>query len=400
MNLRKTIGFRLLRYVFGCYFAIALVVTSAQLVSEYIQAKEDVFFELSHLGKTLEHSLARSLWNYNIEQAQATLLGIDKIAMISGAKVTNIDESLFARSGNEFDLGKNAAISQERGSFGKGIIHKIEFLKDDLKQTFFEYKFPVRYVDSNGDIDQLIGYCFFYADHAAIVDRVQYGFVLIIVNSLIKTAALWFIFLYFAKRIVARPMRALSDAARHLDPSNPEDIRNSDELEKIYYLGHDDELHNMAESFIRMRDAVIEKIDVIEEQNQTLEQRVKERTVRIEEVNRELKHLSLHDPLTGLPNRSLFHDRLQHLLDQAKRDNLKFAVASIDLTKFKEINDNFGHQAGDHVLKELAQRLVAAVRRVDTVARMAAGVLEILCQFFNVQHNAVRRIDNDRQIRF
>lgn len=78
---------------------------------------------------------------------------------------------------------------------------------------------------------------------------------------------------------------------------------------------------------------------------------------------------SLHDPLTSLPNRSLFNDRLKHGLAQAKRHGWTLAVMFIDLDGFKAINDSHGHTAGDQVLKTVASRLKSMTREDDTVSR-------------------------------
>jgi diguanylate cyclase (GGDEF)-like protein len=75
------------------------------------------------------------------------------------------------------------------------------------------------------------------------------------------------------------------------------------------------------------------------------------------------------DPLTGMPNRRLCHDRLQHALAQAHRDNQLVALLFIDIDEFKNINDSLGHVAGDDLLRETALRLSAAVRDADTVGR-------------------------------
>ncbi|MCJ8295430.1 MAG: EAL domain-containing protein [Colwellia sp.] len=83
-----------------------------------------------------------------------------------------------------------------------------------------------------------------------------------------------------------------------------------------------------------------------------------------------LKHLARHDPLTGLPNRLLFQDRLQQAVALAKRHDHKFAVFFMDLDNFKIINDTMGHEAGDELLKEVALRLADTGREMDTVARL------------------------------
>lgn len=79
---------------------------------------------------------------------------------------------------------------------------------------------------------------------------------------------------------------------------------------------------------------------------------------------------SLHDPLTGLANRLLLHDRLDHAIRTARRDNRGLAVLALDLNRFKAINDTLGHDAGDQVLCTVATRLVRATRDADTVARL------------------------------
>ncbi|GAW95588.1 MULTISPECIES: EAL domain-containing protein [Colwellia] len=88
------------------------------------------------------------------------------------------------------------------------------------------------------------------------------------------------------------------------------------------------------------------------------------------QAEQQLKHLALHDPLTGLPNRLLFQDRLQQAIALAKRHGHKFAVFFMDLDNFKIINDTMGHEAGDELLRQVALRLSETGRETDTVARL------------------------------
>lgn len=83
------------------------------------------------------------------------------------------------------------------------------------------------------------------------------------------------------------------------------------------------------------------------------------------------RHDAVHDPLTGLPNRVLFNDRLEHGLAQARRNGWRLAVMFIDLDGFKAVNDTHGHAAGDSVLKAVASRLSQSVREDDTISRYA-----------------------------
>ncbi len=84
----------------------------------------------------------------------------------------------------------------------------------------------------------------------------------------------------------------------------------------------------------------------------------------------QLQHIAFYDPLTQLPNRALFEDRLQQSLARARREQSPLALCFVDLDKFKEINDHYGHAAGDLCLKTVAQRLLYSVREIDTVARL------------------------------
>lgn len=98
------------------------------------------------------------------------------------------------------------------------------------------------------------------------------------------------------------------------------------------------------------------------------------------EMEDELRQQALHDPLTDLPNRALFMDRLEHALAQTDRRRGSVAVLFIDLDKFKSVNDNLGHEAGDQLLIELSRRLSASVRAGDTAARLAGDEFTVLLE--------------------
>ncbi len=84
----------------------------------------------------------------------------------------------------------------------------------------------------------------------------------------------------------------------------------------------------------------------------------------------QIRHQALHDGLTGLPNRALFHDRVGESIERARRDGEALAVLVMDIDRFKEVNDTLGHHSGDALLQELGGRLRSRVRACDTVARL------------------------------
>lgn len=96
-----------------------------------------------------------------------------------------------------------------------------------------------------------------------------------------------------------------------------------------------------------------------------------------------IRELAYHDPLTGLANRTLFRDRLEHAIAQAHRNQQLLGLLYLDLNRFKLINDSLGHVLGDRLLKEVANRLQSCVREGDTVARLGGDEFTILAEGVN-----------------
>ena len=112
----------------------------------------------------------------------------------------------------------------------------------------------------------------------------------------------------------------------------------------------------------------------------------------------ELAHAATHDPLTGLPNRALFLDRLAMALGRAQRLPAAAGVLLFDLDRFKVVNDSLGHAAGDHLLVEVADRLRQIVRPGDTVARLGGDEFIMLCEGLNGEIDAIGIADRVAEI--
>ncbi len=96
------------------------------------------------------------------------------------------------------------------------------------------------------------------------------------------------------------------------------------------------------------------------------------------EAQKELARLALYDAMTGLPNRTLLYERIEHSITIARRTNSFVAIFFLDLDRFKEVNDSRGHEAGDEVLRVIAGRLTATVRESDTVSRIGGDEFVIV----------------------
>ena len=116
----------------------------------------------------------------------------------------------------------------------------------------------------------------------------------------------------------------------------------------------------------------------IQQQNELLEETVEEKTQELQKQSKKMKYLAHHDALTALPNKNLFLDRLKQSIKHAKRQHQSLAVLFLDLDRFKEINDTYGHDVGDELLKGIAQRLQTCVREDDTVARIGGDEFTII----------------------
>lgn len=110
---------------------------------------------------------------------------------------------------------------------------------------------------------------------------------------------------------------------------------------------------------------------------------------KLDEQNAALMHQAQHDDLTGLPNRALLRDRLEHGLRFAARERQPFAILIMDLDRFKEVNDTLGHSCGDELLKEAAARLKATLRASDTCARLGGDEFSILLPNTSVESAVV-----------
>jgi diguanylate cyclase (GGDEF)-like protein len=100
----------------------------------------------------------------------------------------------------------------------------------------------------------------------------------------------------------------------------------------------------------------------------------------VDERTGELHHMALHDSLTGLPNRALILDRIDQMLARSRREHTLVAVLFLDLDDFKDVNDTYGHAAGDQLLAGVAARLVSAIRQEDTVGRLGGDEFVVLAE--------------------
>jgi len=106
------------------------------------------------------------------------------------------------------------------------------------------------------------------------------------------------------------------------------------------------------------------------------------------QMEEQIRHMANHDPLTALPTLRLANDRLDMAISEATRNNTMVAVLFLDLDDFKEVNDTFGHSAGDSVLKQVALRMLDCVRKADTVARIGGDEFLVIASGIHAPKDA------------
>jgi len=162
------------------------------------------------------------------------------------------------------------------------------------------------------------------------------------------------------------------------------------------YTQQDSELLNFVSNHVSAAIKRRETSDIERESHELLEQQVKLRTLALEEeivqrkqAEKKLKHTASHDSLTGLPNRIVFLDLLNHAIACNKRKpDFAFAILFLDLDRFKVVNDSLGHHAGDILLKLIARELSTIVRSKDTVARLGGDEFVILVEDLDANKEA------------
>lgn len=168
----------------------------------------------------------------------------------------------------------------------------------------------------------------------------------------------------------ARPLKRMAQAAQRIERGDLEVA--------IPAGGHARELEQLSSALNAMTRRLVAREHALEEANRTLESRVEERTAELERANEELDRLARRDALTGLHNRRSADERLLDEIARVRRHGRPLSALVIDVDRFKHINDQHGHEAGDAVLRELAQRLPRMLRATDFVARQGGEEFLVL----------------------
>jgi len=186
---------------------------------------------------------------------------------------------------------------------------------------------------------------------------------------------------------VIRPIEVLTAGVKNITQFEFDEkinIKGGGELVVLAELF--DDMRLQLKGAIEKRDAVMQELSVF---NDSLEERVYERTQELQMLNTKIAHEAMHDPLTALPNRVLIAEQIQQSIYHAKREKDSLAVMMIDLNNFKDVNDTLGHPEGDKLLVKVAERLIEAVRESDMVGRLGGDEFAVVVPHVN-ENDAIK----------
>ena len=261
-RLTQSIAGQLIESIFGIYFIVAIAVTLVQIGFEFSNVKENFIEQFSAIEKSFGPALSRAMWEENDVAVKSVLDGLLKDTEILGVKIIN-----------------------ERGKLGKHVgqiltkdgTHKQK--KSYLKKLFF-YEFPIIFKTIKGR-KETVGKAFIYSSNLMVLQRIKYSLVLIVINSIIKTAILWFIMIFFIHKILGRPIAKISEKVESL---------NFDDLTPIEDISpYENELSSLRKSFNTLIDRLTKSKKEILESNKELnnyqnllEEKVERRTLELE----------------------------------------------------------------------------------------------------------------------
>jgi len=346
---------KLLRVVFTLYLALTITMTAFQFSAEYVRIKKTLLDELYLLCENVEQPIAANLWQLDTHQLNTLADSMINIPAVQGVDIIDI---------------KNQSIIERR-----------TYLDNTKPLSLFSIDQKLKWTEGNQETP--LGQLRIYSSSTVIFDRLMFSFTLIIINAVIKTLVLWYLFLWAFKRFLSSPLQRLM---AQIDQIHLEDI--SKQRINLEISDHN-ELQVLQEKINTML-ATIEydrRLMVINEEQRLalLEAEVASRTQELVNLNNKLSKIALTDELTGINNRRSFFEKAQSLTDLAQRQYSPLSLLTLDIDYFKKINDQFGHGVGDTALCHFSHLISNNLRKVDLFARVGGEEFAILLMDTNQQ---------------
>tara|TARA_R110001592_G_scaffold362074_1_gene674819 strand:- start:6305 stop:8677 length:2373 start_codon:yes stop_codon:yes gene_type:complete len=250
---RKSIASKLLGLVFGIYIIIAAVITISQMIIEYEDAEDAILNELENVYIAFEPVLSGAIWMVNDIQLNLILQGMSKLPAVGKIEIKRtLDPSI--------DSGT------------------VSFQEDDQASSTFSRETSVHndlFYKGSKDLVK-VGAITIYADSTAVFNRVKLGFIVTVITAILKSTALWIIFIWFSRRVLQKPLLRLTDALSNLN-------LKSGKIEELDLdLKDDNELKYLELAFNSMAQTIRDSQALLKETNEQLESKVLKRTQELQ----------------------------------------------------------------------------------------------------------------------
>lgn len=295
MKNKESLSGFLFRRIFGIYLMVAISVTIVQLVLEYKTTKDSVRQEMTQVLETFSLSVSEAIWHYDYELVDSIAIGIMRLPIIDGINI--YDDEL------EVILGKGTVVDQDGNIF---VHNQAGVETNSIFGALVEESMQLQ--ADNIDIGQVT----IYSTSNTIIERIEYGFFLILINSLIKSLLLWGVFFYFMKRYLSDPLRLLTSDVEKLD-SNAKGVRLADiQVIRDNELGVLQKALNSLLAKLNVVNGEVEKKNLelndanhsLEDLNKSLEDEVKKRSdelsISIKELEKNSRLASLSQMVAGI----------------------------------------------------------------------------------------------------
>jgi len=282
--LKQSIVTRLLKITFAIYFAVTLTVTLVHMGVEYYYAKKEVLNELTILKKTFEPGLEDAVWTLDLERLDSILKGMLEHPVIIGVKaIDEEDVGIFGAAGMFMGADGEYIQTDSQGNYETIQSQKTIF------ESLFWHGFDLSHVNDRNRRIRL-GKVIIYSSNSVVLGKVKLGYIFLIVNAIIKTIALWVLFLFVGRIHLGRPLSKFIAAIKQIDWKNMAEYRI-----QVYSSGHN-EIRLLEDAFntmITKLHMTMNEFKRAEEEvhalNEKLEHRVIERTAKLTEANMRLK---------------------------------------------------------------------------------------------------------------
>lgn len=364
VKLKHSVVTRLLKVVFGSYLIITIVLTTIQMYTEYKLTEDSIHQEIKKLPKTYGPSLGNALWTFNDESLHTLLEGMYEFPAVHGIKIT-YDNEVKAIGVIEEKDGTQAIYNSE-----------YEFIQRSASTSFLDslipLSFPIYYTEDNNETIK-VGTGTIYSSSRIVFERVKSGFILILINSFIKTFLLWLIFFYFIKKILAEPLKQLTDATQKIDMSNLSSSKIS-----IKNNEHD-ELHLLEKSFNSMISSLAESKENLDEYQANLENVVNERTKELTiEIKRRKEAQIIAEKASKL--KDAFMANVSH--------ELRTPMTSIyGMTRYLESIEKEPEKKSQlKLIDRNCERLISLINEILDFSKLRSNTTAIEAQNFNLEN--------------